>query len=324
MKKALKLILIYFIFLILCLFAGTVLYSFYLDVLNFIAGHEIVLFDKSIIIKAFFTIAYSLTFIICPIVSYYRIRHSAGIAQTIGYFVICIITWGIYLPGIYYLNNFCNQNFQIEETSASLSEGYFRKVDSKVYYFTDEFKKDDKAFGETTSTTINLSNNGTIAFEKVYDYPTSEFNRKAAPFKDILIKDTFTSSLIKIPVDFNVFIKIINKCFSNGLNWKYIILLLSAACLICSLYGVTNVFEWRLLNSVLLFFGTTLILIVNSSYYNPVFSSIINKLTDNGFFYTIGTFVEEPLLFVINVLFMLVAITIGIIKFCVHKHSLKQ
>lgn len=324
MKKAFKLILIYFIFLILYLFSGTLIYSFYLDVLNFIAGHEIVLFDTTIIIKAFFTIAYSLTFIICPIVSYYRIRHSAGVAQTVCYLVICIITWGIYLPGIYYLNNYCNQNIKTEISSSSLSDGYFRKTDSKVYYFTDEFKKDGNAFGESSSATINLTNNGTIKFEKVYDYPTAEFNRKAVPFKDILIKDTFTSSLVKMPIDFNVFIRLIKKCFADGLNWKYIILLLSVACLICSLYGITNVFEWRLLNSVLLFFVTTLILIVNSTYYKPVFSSIINKLTDNGFFYTIGTFVEEPLLFVINVLFMLIAITIGIIKFCVHKQSLKK
>lgn len=324
MKKALKIILVYFIFLILCLIAGTLIYSLYLNVINFIAGREVDLFNLSIMLKAFFPVAYFLAFIICPIVSYYRIRHPAGIGQTIGYILICVITWGLYLPGLFYLNNYCNQKFQTEVISSSLSEGYFRKVDSKVYYFTDEFKTNDSSFGETTSAIINLSDKGSITFENVKDYPTRDFNRKAVPFKDILIKDTFTTNLVKIPIKTDVLISLVKSCFADGFAWKYIVLLLSIACIICSLYGVTNIFEWRLLNSVLLFFGTSLILIVNSSYFNPVFNNVINKLTDNGFFYTIGTFVEEPLLFVINVLFMLITITVGIVKFAVHKHSLKK
>lgn len=322
MKKALNLLFAYFVFLIGGIIAGTFVYNFYLNVIQYVTGNEIDLFNKADLFESFFFISYCTIFLICPIVSYYRIRHPAGISQTIAYCIICVITWGLLLPGVYKIENICTQKFQFVEHRTPLSSGYFRKVDNKIYYFTKDFQSSDYTRGETSTIIIDTSENGKVNFENVKDYDTAEFNRKAKPFREIMIKKTFSEKTVSIPIDFNLIIMNAKKSMDGGLI--SFLFFLSISLIICSLYGLTNFFDWKLLNSVLLFFGVMLIFLINTSYYLPVFDAVKFKITNNNFFHLLGRFTDEPLLFVINIFFMISFIVIGIVKFAVHKHGKKE
>lgn len=321
MKKALNLILIYFIFLFSGIIAGTVIYSFYLNVLNYIAGREIILFRFADLLKSFFFIAYCMTFLICPIVSYYRIRHPGGFAQTIAYFLICIITWCGVFPGVYLLNNYCDTKFPIVESHESLSEGYFREVDGKVYYFTKDFESENGNVPVSSVVTINTSEAGGVEYSTIRDLPSWDFNKKAAPYREIQVKENFTDKSFRLPIDFMVLIENAKKSFS-GL--RYLLCFASLVLLICSLYGITSFFDWKLLNTVFLFFSAFIVLCVNTAYYFTGFEKVISKITNNSFFNMLGKNIDEPLLFVINLFVMLVFIVLGIVKFGVHKHREKE
>lgn len=322
MKKALNLIFAYFVFLIGGIIAGTFIYNFYLNVIQYVAGSEVDLFNKADLFKSFFFIAYCSVFLICPVVSYYRIRHPAGLSQTIAYILICVITWGILLPGVYKLEDICNSKFHFDSQRVPLSAGYFRKVDNRIYYFTKEFQSEDYSRGESTAVIIDTAENGKVRYENLKDYDTAEFNRKASPFREIMIKENFSEKTVSIPIDFNLLILNTKKSIDGGL--VSFLFFLSLALIICSLYGITNFFDWKLLNSVLLFFGVMLILLVNTAYYFPVFDAVKSKITNNNFFIFLGKFTTEPLLSVINLIFMIMFIVVGIVKFAVHKHGNKE
>ena len=112
----------------------------------------------------------------------------------------------------------------------------------------------------------------------------------------------------------------------SGAYWgglSHLLTLLSFVLLLCSLYGITNFFDWRLLNAIMIFIITALILCFNSIYFMPMFEPIKNRLTNNGFFTAFGRVVNEPLLFTINCIFALLFIITGIVNFAVRKHAKK-
>ena len=98
MKKALKLALIYFIILIIGTILGTILYSFYLNLLGYIAGKEISFLTNSELLNSFFYVLFCMLLFIIPVIAYYRIRHPGGILQFVVYVVLCLLTWIILIP----------------------------------------------------------------------------------------------------------------------------------------------------------------------------------------------------------------------------------
>ena len=103
-------------------------------------------------------------------------------------------------------------------------------------------------------------------------------------------------------------------------NTKVII---SFVLVLCSVYGTTNFFEWRLLNAIMVFITTAFIFCFNSVYFTPQFDVIKNRVMDNGFFRTFSGFVSEPILFLTNCLFSLIFIVSGIVRYAVRKHAKK-
>ena len=322
MKKALNLFLAFFLFFLAGLVCGTCLYDIYLNVQHFVCGGEVFLLNKADLFKSFFFVAYCCVFFICPVVSYYRIRHPGGISQTIAYILICAVTWGVLFPLTYKLETFCEAKFSFTIERESLSSGYFRKVDDKVYYFTKDFKISGKSAGETLAVVIDTKGNGSVSVETVKDHESADFNRKAKPFREILVKDNFSEDMISLPIDLNVLIKSGKNCMQNGVF--FFLSFLSIALIISSLYGLTNFFDWKLLNAILLFFGVMLILLVNTAYYLPVFDSIKQRLSSIKCFVLLSSIADQPILFVLNLLCMFLFIVMGIVKFAVHKHGKKE
>ena len=98
MKKAIKILLVYFVYLLLTICFGTVFYMAFLGVVNATAGHKVVFWNQELFIKTFFFIAVCSLSLICPFLISYRIRHRSGFLQTIVYIIVCVINWGILFP----------------------------------------------------------------------------------------------------------------------------------------------------------------------------------------------------------------------------------
>ena len=325
MKKALKLALIYFIILFAGTILGTVLYSFYLNLLGFIAGKEITFLTNHDLFKSFFYVLLCMLLFIMPAISYYRIRHPGGILQFIVYVVLCLLTWIVLLPLSFKLQDFCMSRFAIAEEQEYLSKDYFRHVDDKVYYFTNDFQKaPDAAFYEeaqASAVIISTEENGQTVFTSVTSYPTLDVIRKALPYREIQLKNIFGTGSKFYRVNFNLLIRKLRGTFKGGL--PTILTMFSLMLLLCSVYAITNLFEWRLLNTVTIFIVSAATLCFNSFYYFPEYSDILLRFSSWGFFKFLSSFVSEPLLFTINCFFAILFIAVGIIRMAVRKHAAK-
>ena len=322
MKKALKLALIYLLMLILGTVLGTLLYSLYLNLLSFVAGCEITFFTDDELFRSLFYVMFCTELLILPLISYYRIRHPGGVLQLIVYIVLCLLTWIVVIPCSFTLRDFCTTRFTSTNTREYLSPNYFRKVDDTVYYFTTEFNTPVQGrIPEASAIVIDTSEDGDVAFKTVGDFPGLSLNKEALPFREIQLKKIFGEDENPVPVDFKILNSKINAAYKGGLaHW---LTLLSFVLLLCSVYGITNFFDWRLLNTVILFITTALILCLNSMYFTPQFDSLKARIMDNSFFRFLGGIVSEPILVIINIFFTLIFIVTGIIRFAVRKHAKK-
>lgn len=322
MKKALKLALIYLIILITGTVFGTLLYSLYLNLLNFISGRDITFFHDTELFQSLFYIMPCMLIFIIPLISYYRIRHPGGILQLIIFIVLCMLTWVVLMPATLKLKEFCNKRFSFETTREYLSPNYFRKVDNDVYYFTREFEATGAGgVAEAPAIVIDTTENGGVDYRIIGDYPGFALNRKASPYREIQLKKLFADNENPVPVDFSLLVFNINNSYYGG--FKALLLLLSFVILLCSVYSITNFFDWRLLNAIMVFISTALILCLNSVYYSPQFDIIKARIMDNGFFRFMNGIVREPILFILNCFFALLFIVSGIVKFAVRQHAKK-
>ena len=322
MKKALKLALIYLSSLIVGTVIGTILYSLYLNLLGFVAHREVNLFNDAEIFQALFYVMFCMLVLILPLVSYYRIRHPGGVLQFVVYLFLCILTWALLMPASFKLRDFCTRKFSHDVKTESLSPNYFRQVDDDVYFFTREFKSQEKGRApEAPVIIIDTKENGIVEYKTMGDYPNLDINKKALPFREIQLKKIFGEQESPIPFDF----KLLRSMIEGGYSWSltHLLTLFSFVLLLCSVYGVTNLFDWRLLNTIMLLVITAAIITLNSVYFTPVFDGIKNRVNTFGMFKALGGITTEPLLFITNIFCALFFITTGTIKFAVRKHAQK-
>ncbi|MBP5520059.1 MAG: hypothetical protein J6X84_05720 [Treponema sp.] len=322
MKKALRLAIIYLFCLIVGTVLGTVLYSLYLNLLNFIAGHDISFFSDQELFNSFFYVLFCMLLFIIPAISYYRIRHPGGIMQFVVYVVLCVVTWLIIMPCAVKLQNYCLKHVHFTEKEEYLSANYFRKVDDSIYYFTREFERaEDENYAKAPAVVINTKEDGIVSYDTVLNLPGFDLNRKAAPYREIQLKNIFGSERNPIPIDFKTLISHICDSYSGGR--KHILLLLSFVLLLSSLYGVTTFFEWRLVNAIIIFISDSSILCFNSIYFHPEYDALKASFSNNGAIRALGNVVHEPLLFLINCFVALIFITAGVIRFVIRIYSKK-
>lgn len=320
MKKALNLFGMYFLFFISGTIAIAIIYSFYINIQNYVAGSEIKFFSNVDMVNSLFTALYYMIILICPLVSYYRIRHPGGIWQFIFYVLICLITWVVLLPCLYFAEDFCYKRLPHQTKEVTLSKNYFRQLDNKIYYFIDDFNisEADSKNEETTAVIIDTDENGKVKYKNIKNDKLLDLIKKAAPYNELLVKETFSYDGIHLPVDVKAIIKAGRKNLKSGIT--YFAAFLSIGFIISSLYSLTSFFSWKLLNAVLLFFMTVIILVVNSLYYSSFFNKIIVRISDNGFFALLSKFTNDPFIFIVNCAFMLLFIIVGLVRFFVSLH----
>ncbi|WP_027729281.1 hypothetical protein [Treponema sp. C6A8] len=320
MKKALYFILIYLVLLILGTLLATFLYSLYLNVTNFTAGRPMALFQTPDLIKSFFYISSCYAFLICPVLCYYRIRHAFGPLQTFAYIFIFALTWAVVFPMNYKLKTFVNNNYDFGKIEAEqgLTGGYFRKVGDKIYYLVEDYNFDRV----TRIIELDTENDIPARYRVVFSDEDFELLKAGKSYKDIIIKSTFDDSSIANFINLKSLVEYGENSFSKG--FIAYLCFLSLAFAICSVYGLSSLFDWNLLNVCAVVVTLSAILIFNSIYFSAGFAPVIRQIYKIGFFDFTNRFIQESFLVFVNSVFGLLLTVTGIIKFILKKSASKK
>lgn len=315
MKKAFRLILMYFIVLLVGTAIGMFFYTIYLATQGAVAGLSLSLFNKSDFIRAFFYVLLCILVFMCPILVYVRISNNGGIAHFITFILLSALTWCVCLPFLIHFED--KGMYAVKDSNKMLTGGYFRENNDKVYYFTSDFNKNP--FVNTTTIIIDTSEEGEVEVQRITPSQDFELYRESAPYKDGLIKKTIDEKQLQYPlVSFALIKDRAVETFAK--TWTFWLGFLSLGLVLASLYGVASLFRWKLLNTCFVMFVTFFILAANTLYFHPAFVSFRRQHIDTiRFINFLEKYIDAPFLVMCNVLFSLIFIIIGIVRFATRK-----
>lgn len=322
MKKAINLIIMYFVILIAGIAVGTLFYSFYLNVLNFVAGQDLDIWDTDILMESLFFVAITMCFLIFPLLSYYRVRHPGGVPQAITYVLLSIFTMAVLFPATIQLKIKYYDNFPQTTHISHLSGGYFRQSGDKIYYFTKDFVSNPVTGEDTTTIIIDTSENGSVSIEKIKESPDFILYTDADPCKEVLVKNAFTGTINSNKGVFTVLVERAEEAFHKGSI--PCIGFMTIALALCLVYAMTSFFNWKLLNAFIIILNSTIILAANAIYQLPVADGIKNALGNNRLMDFFGRYVDEPLLDCFFVILSILFLVVGIVASVVKKHKKKN
>lgn len=320
MKKAINLIIMYFVTLICGILIGTLFYSFYLNVLNFVAGQKLEIWDADILIESLFYVAVAMCFLIFPILSYYRSRHVGGVPQTITYILLTILTIAVVFPASIQLQKKYYDKFPQSNRITHLSGNYFRQNGDKVYYFTRDFISNPVTQENTTAIIIDTSESGKVMIEEVEDTPDFELYEAAKPFKEILAKKAFEGSVVSTGRgNISTLVNKANEAYDKG--FSFCLGFLSVALAFASIYAMTAFFQWKLLNAFLIIVNSCVFIGVMGFYATPGADKIRNALENNRLMDWCKGYVDDPALVCFYVLIAIIFTVVGIVNSAVKKHK---
>lgn len=318
MKKALTFILIYIVIFFTGTLLSTILYSLYLNVTGFTAGKPINLFNTPDILKSFFYVSACFCFLICPFLSYYRIRHSYGVLQTCSYVLIFLLTWLVIFPANAKLKAFVKANFSIDQKKEALTGGYFRKVGDKIYYLVEDYNFDKT----TRMIEIDTDEDLPVKYGVVFSDDDFELLTAGKNYRDVIIKSTFSDSSMPNLINFRSLVEYGEKALEGGILSYLCFLTLALA--LFSVYGITAFFEWHLLSVCAVAFFSAGILSFNTLYFSPAFANLKNHIYNISLFNFLNGFIDDSFLLFANCAFSLIFIAFGIVVFILHKSSDKK
>lgn len=337
MKKALKLLMIYFVSLIITIVVGSLLNTIYLAITNYVVGTKINLFDFDYFMRALFLVTYSVLFLICPLLSIIRIKQPSGVAQALIYVFLVLFTWFFLFPATSWLEDKFYQNHTIEKKVEDLTPGYFRSLGNKVFYFTEDInsKSQHKIQEEDINQTevqekltnvliIDRSELGGITFEELSLTQESDLYQRAKPYRDILIKEAFQDFSYKGLdfVNFDHLIKAGKKALKT--NFIHYLGFCSLGLLMACVYAFTGLFNWKLLNLSFVIITNFMIISFNSVVRDGKIAPIINKIAGVPFVKSMENIFDHPTLVLINSICFLVITLIGIISYIVKNCAKKR
>ena len=163
MRKALKLLLYFFIFFVCGIGFGSVLYSLYLNILNTTTGNAFTVFSRDTFLKALFYIIPCVSIVICPFLALVHIKHKGSVLQLIFYIGLCAIIWGLVVPFSIYFKQKLVSDITINQEK--LSAHYFRKVDDQVYFMTYDLSD----YRNSTVVELDTSQDGNVEITKMME-----------------------------------------------------------------------------------------------------------------------------------------------------------
>lgn len=321
MRTVFSVLITYIIFLIFGAAACAALVMLFYGCLNFVVGQPLNLFSASSFLFGL-KVGIPVIAMVLPMFMFFSlIRHSHK-NKIVGSICICILslgTWIGLMPLFYtYYDTYVKS---AQPQSNHLSSGYFRKSQDKIYYFTyvaPDGKVDGLAIPENLEMNEDFSTYEILNGSRI-EMPDADY------FSDILVKQT-----IDVPVVLNQAITDFAILTSAGIRAhkagfiQYLLFCLIIVALLscCSLLTFS---QWRLINVLLVFVGTTITVKLNAICFGRIFygSSWVNFIYDiNTKLYEAGAgfgLVEQPVFLYINLLIIVVFALMGIINKAVSK-----
>lgn len=322
MKKALSLLFMFIIFLFAGSILATLFYSFFLGVLNYVVGLKVSIFEIDTIINSFFYILPLIIMLIPSVLSYYRVRHFGTLPQIITYLIICVLSWGVFLPLTIKAQEHYFRNNSIVYQKNELTPNYFRQDKKFVYYFTKELSSDKYSKNIVPTVIIDTSEEKSIEIKNNIISKNFVLYRDAYPFTDIIIKDTFSTNKLRFFIDYKSLLDYAYSSLNHGISFYLGFLTLALA--LTSLFAFTNIFSWKLLNSIFIIFSTIILFFINTYYFSPSLDSIKTSfINNNSFFIFLEAFVDNPFLCIINISIFLIQLSVFIINKLIKKTANK-
>lgn len=325
MAKALKLIIKYISYLVIGTIAGSLLYTMYFNLLNFVPDgiKQKILFGD--FLRNFFKVLSYFIFIVTPLIICHKLKRKSSVFQCLAFILLSGISWIILLPLSVKTYNKLEDRFPLERKFNPLSKDEFRQYENQVYYFSTDYNPDskDSEINEIPSVVINTDDSeGFVKVEKIPESKDFELVKAAGPYRDILIKNAFSSKKQNLLNVENILRKL-NLAMEKG--WTFLLGFMSLGFVLCAIYGLSNLSSWRLVNSANVIFITLAVILVNANY-SEAAGNFLRKsaLTNNRFFEFLSNYVDEPFLCLLNVITGLIFIIIGIVRLIISNKIAKS
>ena len=315
LKKALLLIPAYIGMLLSSCVIGEFLYMLYFNTARLIAGKQLQLFDKNVLENGFFVVA-PIVFLLSGIfLSCYRIRHSrGGSLPVLMYCLLGAVTWCLFYPAFIEIKG-KRIDRPLPETSV-LTSGYFRRDSSTVSYLLQI-----PDVSGTDAVIINESANPEDAV-LLGASDTRKMIQAAAPFKDILIRETIPAVPDWISAALENFEVRAEHAWHEGvMSWLSFV---AFGLALFSVYAISFCSEWRLINTLYVFVMEAGVMSFNLLYFSSYFAEFrkFESLLCSSIKFL--SHLHEPLLVCMNVFFSLLFIVIGIIEVRIHAAKNKR
>lgn len=322
MKKSLKLITKYILYLVIGSLLGTIFYYIYSSIQRFVPGgygQKIFIGD---FLRTYFKVLAYLVFIIPTVLICHKLKRPGTVLQCITFILISALSWMLILPFSYKGYKNISKTYSEEQFYNPLSKGEFRQSDNKVYYFASDYNSDAMWPTEVASVVIDTNEEGGVTVEKILEKKDFELITAANPYRDILIKDFFTSKS-QVYLNLDSILKRMDDASNQG--FTFLLGFMTLGFVLCSIYGLANISSWRLINSSVVIFTTVAVLCFNNLYYTPAGEFL--RESSIASIYSIQyleNFVNDPILCLINLIFGFIFIIVGILRFIFSSRAAKK
>ena len=310
MKRALAIVLDYFVILAAACAAGILIYMAFFNCTTLIAG-ETVHFQKEILMYGFFETFPAVLLFMSLILIVYKIRHKGNpAASLITYVILVSFTWfWLYPLSLIFENRFYSRYLSPAQVQSmqDLSAGYFRSNGGTIYYFK------ESARDSADCLTVYSEKGSFPRLEEVDVSPLSDFAKNALPFREPLIKDAMDGVPYRIMRIFSSIKMRAHLSWQSGyVSW---IMFCSLGLVLAGVYIFVRLSQWRLVNTLIAVTLYVCIIAFNAVYFFPRFDFI--RETAN--LMIIGTRLQQWfiglnqdfLLTCINILSALLIISVG-------------
>lgn len=314
MDKALKLIIRYTLYTLIGSILGTIFYLMYFSLLQFVPEGVAQKINFSDLLRNFFKMLSYTVFVVPVVVMNHKLKRKGNALQCLFYILFAAMSWILLLPFSYKMYDKFQRKYVETAHYNPLSKNEFRQYEDKVYFFAEHYNPDSIEGKDISAVVIDTSENGVVIVDKIPENSDFELIKAANPYRGLLMKNSFLGNKKNAIISFDLLLEKLNTAMSKG--WTFILGFMTLGFVLCSIYGLTNLSSWRLINSSNVIFITILVIAMNCLYSLPAGQFIReSSLANNQISDYLAQYVDEPFLCTINILLGFVFIIIGIIRF---------
>lgn len=262
----------YILMLAVFIFIGELSYMVFYGTTQLMAGSRIVLFDGNALLRGF-TVVIPVA-VVCSgaMLGVHRVRHyGGGWLSILSYIVLGAVTWFLFFPvslGVIAKIDTMEIDTDVKKHGApKLTGGYFREYGRDTVYFPHDFvtKEQIAVFINGYEDANDAVSIKVISRQQMID--------DAAPFKDILVKNTVPSVAKWITDGFEHFTKRAMAAKSGGpVSW---LSFASLGIVLFAVYALSFCSRWRLMGVVIMLSMYAGVLGFNLLYFSPMLDSML-------------------------------------------------